>query len=217
MAEKQIRLIVSAVFSVGVVIIAILIGQDTVRTDSSQFAGSTASYEGGTLEPSGEMDGYSSPEARRLLARRPKGPYIVIDRYTNKLFLRTSSSIILEAICSTGSGAELIDTVSDRRWRFDTPRGVFTVHSKIKNPWWRKPDWAFVEEGVPIPKNETERLDDEMMGDYAIGFSDGYYVHGTIYERLLGKSVTHGCVRLGSKDLKKLYENTQIGTLIYVY
>lgn len=212
------RTLVSMVFAVLVVVMALVIGKSSITVPASQAGtNSSATLEGGTLQPTGDLDGYSSAVARRLLARRPSGPYIVIDRYSNRLFFRTAKTVMLEALCSTGSGGELIDTVANRRWRFDTPRGVFAVHTKLKNPWWRKPDWAFVEEGIPVPKNESERLDDEMMGDYAIGFGDGYFIHGTIYERLLGKAVTHGCVRLAAEDLKKLYENTPIGTLIYVY
>ncbi|MBU0984850.1 MAG: L,D-transpeptidase family protein [candidate division Zixibacteria bacterium] len=212
------RLAASILFAVGVVVLALLIDRVPFTTPTpSASRPSAVGYEGGTLQPGGEVDGYSSPEARRLLSRGPRGPYIVIDKYSNRLLLRTSKAVLLEAICSTGSGGELVDSLTGRRWRFDTPIGVFTVHTKLKNPWWRKPDWAFVEDGLPVPTNEAERLDDEMMGDYAIGFSDGYFIHGTIYERLLGKAVTHGCVRLAAEDLKMLYDNVQIGTLIYVY
>jgi hypothetical protein len=146
-----------------------------------------------------------------------KVPYIVIDRYCNRLFLRTADSILLDADCSTGSGGELLDTATGRRWKFDTPSGVFTVISKQENPWWRKPDWGFIEEGVPPPKSDSDRLDANMMGDYAIGFGNGFFIHGTIYERLIGAAVTHGCVRLEAGDLKMLYENTTIGTKVYVY
>jgi len=146
-----------------------------------------------------------------------KGPYIVIDRYANQLFLRTQDSVLLRAECSTGSGAELEDTVTGRRWKFDTPAGVFKVSSKLEDPWWRKPDWAFIEEGTELPSDDRERLDPYMLGEYAIGFGDGFYIHGTLYERLLGVSVTHGCVRLASEDLRKLYTRTQIGMYIFVY
>ena len=45
-----------------------------------------------------------------------------------------------------------------RVWVFDTPRGRFEVLSRSENPVWRKPDWAFVEEGQAIPKDPGERL-----------------------------------------------------------
>jgi hypothetical protein len=148
---------------------------------------------------------------------RPSAAYVVIDTHASKIYLRTRDSIILKADCSTGTGGELIDSVTHRKWVFDTPRGVFKVNSKIKQPWWRKPDWAFIEDGEKIPKDERERLDPAMMGDYAIGFGDGYFIHGTIYERLLGVNVTHGCVRVGAGDLDKLFAKIQNGTPIYIF
>jgi lipoprotein-anchoring transpeptidase ErfK/SrfK len=152
-----------------------------------------------------------------LAALKPKQPYIVIDSHANKIFLRTEDSVIQEATCSTGSGGEYVDTTTGRHWIFDTPRGVYKVNSKIPHPWWRKPDWAFLEEGETIPKNEEERFDPNMMGDYALGFGDGYFIHGTIYERLLGINVTHGCVRVGSDDLEKMYKRVPMGTLVYIF
>lgn len=157
-------------------------------------------------------------EAKKSLARlKPAKPYIVIDTHANKVYLRNEDSILLAATASTGSGGEFIDSTTGRKWIFDTPLGVFKVSSKIPHPWWRKPDWAFLEEGEEIPKDQSERLDPNMMGDYALGFGDGYFIHGTIYERLLGINVTHGCVRVGSEDLEKLYNRTPIGTPIYIF
>ncbi len=156
--------------------------------------------------------------ARAALARlQQRKPYLVIDTHANKIFLRTEDSVLIEATCSTGSGGEYIDSTTGKKWIFDTPRGIFKISTKIPHPWWRKPDWAFLEEGETIPKNEGERLDPNMMGDYAMGFGDGYFVHGTIYERLLGINVTHGCVRVGSDDLEKIYNKTPIGTALYIF
>ncbi len=155
----------------------------------------------------------SLPSGRLKMTR----PYIVIDRYANKLYYRTEDSIIIAADCSTGSGAELTDTLTGRHWTFGTPTGVFVADSKLEGPWWRKPDWAFIEEGEQVPLTEEERMDPNTMGAYAIGFGNGYFVHGTLYERLLGVSVTHGCVRLGEKDLSNLYGRVQYGTYIFVY
>lgn len=148
---------------------------------------------------------------------RPKSPYLVIDTHASKVYYRTRDSVIIKAECSTGSGSELIDSVTGRKWIFDTPLGVFKVTSMRKQPWWRKPDWAFIEEGEKIPKSESDRLDPAMMGDYAIGFGDGYYIHGTIYERLLGVNVTHGCVRVEAVALEKIFNKIQMGTQIYIF
>jgi L,D-transpeptidase YbiS len=156
-------------------------------------------------------------EMRTLDQLQPAGIYIVVDSYANYLELRTRDSVIHRAPCSTGSGGELVDSLSGRSWKFQTPRGVFKVQSKLKQPWWRKPDWAFIEEGEPIPKRPEDRLDSEVLGDYAMGFGDGYFIHGTLYTRLIGINVTHGCVRLSDEDLKIVYARAQIGTPVYVF
>ena len=157
-------------------------------------------------------------QARKALKKLlPAGKYIVIDTHANIVSLRTESKVLFKANCSTGSGGELVDSATGHRWIFNTPRGVFKINSKLAQPWWRKPDWAYIEESLPPPTTEKERYDPEMMGDYAMGFGDGYFIHGTIYERLIGVSVTHGCVRLGTEDLKYLYGKVSIGTPVYIF
>ena len=111
----------------------------------------------------------------------------------------------------------MTDSLTGRKWVFNTPQGVFKITTKLVEPWWRKPDWAFIEDNENIPKDPSERLDSEMLGEYALGFGNDYYIHGTIYERLLGVNVTHGCVRLGSEDLKKLYNVVPVGTPVYIF
>lgn len=152
-----------------------------------------------------------------LKTLRPKGRYIVIDSHSNHLTYRTADSILFRATCSTGSGGELIDSATGRKWTFNTPRGVFKIGSKLEDPWWRKPDWHYIEEKEEIPKDPAERFDAEVLGDYAMGFGDGFFIHGTLYKRLLGISVTHGCVRLGDDELKELFKMVTIGTPVYIY
>ncbi|MCX6641584.1 MAG: L,D-transpeptidase [bacterium] len=154
---------------------------------------------------------------KALATLKPNRPYIVIDTQSNKVYYRTDDSLLFEAVCSTGSGGELVDSTSDRRWVFATPHGVHKVNSKLVNPWWRKPDWAFIEENEKIPDDPRDRYDSEMLGEFAMGFGNGYFLHGTIYERLLGINVTHGCVRLGSENLKWVWDRVQIGTPVYIF
>jgi L,D-transpeptidase YbiS len=147
----------------------------------------------------------------------PTGKYIVIDQTHNHIELRQGENTILDAVCSAGSGMMLAEGGGGRTWVFDTPRGRFKVLDKIRNPVWRKPDWAFVEEGKPIPKDPAERIEPGSLGEFALPFGNGYLIHGTLYERLLGRSVTHGCIRVGREDLRVLFRETPIGTPIYIY
>ncbi len=56
-----------------------------------------------------------------------------------------------------------------------------------------------------------------MLGEYAVGIGRGYFIHGTLYSRLLGRNVSHGCVRLGDEDLRALVRATEIGTRVIIY
>jgi lipoprotein-anchoring transpeptidase ErfK/SrfK len=153
-----------------------------------------------------------------VLRATPRGRYIVVDQTNNRLFLRDSEKVLLDASCSAGSGFVLRESgETGREWVFDTPRGRFEVLTRIRNPIWRKPDWAFVEEGEPIPKKVEDRLEPGTLGEYALYFGNGFMIHGTLYERLLGRSVTHGCVRLGRDDLRTLWANAPVGTAIYIF
>jgi len=155
----------------------------------------------------------------RSLARlAPKGKYVVVDQTQNRIYLRDGDRVLLEAVCSAGSGMVLKEEAGrERKWVFDTPRGVFRVRNRVKNPVWKKPDWAFVEEGKPIPRDPSERIEYGTLGEYAFYLGDGYMIHGTLYERLLGRSVTHGCIRVGKEDLRVLWKEVGVGTRVYIY
>jgi L,D-transpeptidase ErfK/SrfK len=147
----------------------------------------------------------------------PKGIYIVVDTAKNTLYLKKEDEIIRQAVISTGSGNVLEEPGGKRTWVFDTPRGEFAVKYKLKDPTWIKPDWAYIEEGEDIPKKFSERAEADVLGEYALGFGNGYFIHGTLYTRLLGRNVTHGCVRLGDEDLIAINKASAIGTKIYIF
>jgi L,D-transpeptidase ErfK/SrfK len=156
--------------------------------------------------------------AHRLDALAPKAPvYIVIDTGRNRLSLYENGAETLKAVCSTGSGRALVDPERKRRWVFETPRGEFFIRAKHPDPVWIKPDWAFLEVGEAIPRKLAERLAPTELGAYAMDLGDGYLIHGTLYKRALGLSVTHGCVRLGDDDLDQVYHKVRIGTPVYIY
>ncbi len=154
---------------------------------------------------------------KQFAALQPKGTYIVVDVVEQKVFLRRGDQVLREAVCSAGTGAILRDPKSGKEWIFDTPRGVRKVKEKRKDPVWTKPDWAFVEEGEPLPKKWSERIDEATLGEYALYLGDGYMIHGTLYQRYLGRPVTHGCIRLGDEDLEAVYQASPVGTPVLLF
>jgi lipoprotein-anchoring transpeptidase ErfK/SrfK len=147
----------------------------------------------------------------------PAGTYVVVDQMQNRLYIMNDDKIVRTAVCSAGSGMVLRASGSSKKWVFDTPRGVFKVRNKISNPIWKKPDWAFAEEGKTLPTNPADRFESGTLGKYALYLEDGYMIHGTLYTRLLGRSVTHGCIRLGPEDLQAVWDAVPVGSSVYIF
>jgi len=156
--------------------------------------------------------------SKQLAQLMPAQPYILVDTARNHLYIRYRDRVMLDALASTGSGT-ILDKPGETQgqWIFDTPRGEFFVQSKLTNPVWVKPDWAFIEEGLAVPQNQEDRIEPGVLGEYALGFGKGYFIHGTLYTRLLGKNVTHGCIRLNDDDLKSVYRLAKVGTPILIF
>ncbi|RPH29044.1 MAG: L,D-transpeptidase [Bacteroidales bacterium] len=154
---------------------------------------------------------------KKLNAFTPNQPYIVISTTNNRFFLYENKTLVREGFCSSGSYTLLL-TEGPKRWIFKTPKGKFRILSKMIDPVWKKPDWAFVEEGLPIPSADHDsRFEYGVLGDYALEIGDGYLIHGTIYKRFLGMPVTHGCIRLNDDDLKVIYKTLDFGSKVYIY
>ncbi|MGB8491414.1 MAG: L,D-transpeptidase [Bacteroidales bacterium] len=143
--------------------------------------------------------------------------YIVINTTDNRFYLYKNKKLIREGFCSSGSYT-LLKTEGERKWIFKTPKGKYWIRGKITKPVWRRPDWSFVEEGLPIPsKDDPSRWEYGVLGDYALSIGDGYLIHGTIYKRFLGMPVTHGCVRLNDDDLAIIYNTLSVGSKVYIF
>lgn len=154
---------------------------------------------------------------RRIETHSPNEPYLIINTTNNTFILRTRKKVIREGVCSTGSYT-LLHAGESQQWLFKTPKGQFRIHGKVADPVWRKPDWAFVEDGLPIPPpNHPDRFEYGTLGDYALSIGQGYLIHGTLYQRFLGLPVTHGCIRLGDEDLKVVYHSLDVGSRVYIF
>jgi len=142
--------------------------------------------------------------------------YIVINTTDNKFELYKNKKLIREGICS--SGANKILKSEKKTYIFKTPKGKFTINGNRKNPYWHRSDWDFIEQGLPVPpKDHPSRWEANVLGDYALDLVDGYMIHGTIYNYLMGMPVTHGCIRLGDDDLEIVFNTLNIGSKVYIF
>jgi lipoprotein-anchoring transpeptidase ErfK/SrfK len=142
--------------------------------------------------------------------------YIVINTTGNKFSLYKNKKLVREGLCS--SGANKILQTQKKTYVFKTPKGKFSITGKRTHPYWHRSDWDFIEQGLVVPpKDDPSRWEEGVLGDYALDLVDGYMIHGTIYKRLMGMPVTHGCVRLGDKDLEIVYNTLNIGSKVYIF
>lgn len=98
--------------------------------------------------------------------------------------------------------------------KYPTPAGQFTVQTKQENPVWNVPnsDWAGDLAGQTIPGGDPRN---PLIARW-IGFNGAVGFHGTKSIDSLGRSASHGCVRMSPGDVIDLYKRVDIGTTVYV-
>src|SRR5690606_1859472 len=114
------------------------------------------------------------------------GRYVGISLEENMLYLMEDERVIWSAVVGTGTGTRLEG--AGQKWDFSTPRGIFRVQLKEKDPIWRVPDWAFVERGEPLPPlDDPSRQEEGTLGTTALYLQYDIAVHGTNRPELLGQ------------------------------
>src|SRR5690606_23909181 len=104
------------------------------------------------------------------------------------------------------------------KWDFSTPRGMFRVQLKEKDPTWRVPDWAFIERAEEVPPLDDPRREEPgRPGTSATYPEEDIAVHGTNSPELLGQPVSHGCIRMTNEAVRRLYHEVEIGTPVIIY
>lgn len=190
----------------GIIIKSIQLSQDKTQGDPENIAKITRS-----------LDREIEILNRQILNKTPRSFYLVINSTTNEFSLFKGKNIIKTDKCSTGSYI-LLKKGEEQEWMFKTPKGEFRILGKTTSPVWRKPDWAFIEEGLPVPSyGHSSRFEYGVLGDFALNLGDGYLIHGTLYQRFLGLPVTHGCIRLNDENLKLVYNSLSIGSKVYIF
>ncbi len=141
--------------------------------------------------------------------------YVLVDLDENTLRFMKGEEVVWEAPVGTGTGLRL--QTDDGHWEFSTPTGVFEVKYKEEMPVWYLPDWYFIENDLPIPPSDSpSRRLTNQLGVAAVYLGEEIAIHGTNRPELLGKRVSHGCIRIENKFAQRLYHNVQIGTPIVI-
>ena len=67
------------------------------------------------------------------------------------------------------------------------------------------------------PIGSNQRRYAGVLGTRRLNLGDGYALHGTNRPETIGRSVSHGCIRLRNEDIVQLYDMVPVGTPVYIY
>lgn len=181
------------------------------------FAGGAAA-QGLPTDPSMVSHGVEA-EGRERYRDPPvntEGRYIVVSLDEHRLYVMEAERVVWSTLVGTGTGTRLEG--AGQEWEFSTPRGMFRVQRKEKDPRWYLPDWHFVENKLPVPADDDpKRWQRGMLGTSALFLGEGIALHGTSKPELLGQNVSHGCIRMTNEAARELYYAVDVGTPVIIY
>lgn len=174
------------------------------------------------VEATPRLDGAPSGQVLAEPLIETDGPYVVVHLKQNRVFIFDGRRAVWSAPAGTGTGFRLAG--AGQRWTFTTPKGLFKVVRKEKDPLWEAPDWYFVERGRSVPpEGDPRRIIAGVMGNTAVYLGDGIAIHGTHDpDRLLNpepdrRRISHGCIRLTNESARELFHQVPLGTPVLIY
>ncbi len=86
-----------------------------------------------------------------------------------------------------------------------SPTGTFIIMDRVTDP-------TYYHAGKVIPPGP-----ENPVGTRWVGLSDkGYGIHGTNEPRSIGKAASHGCIRMGRRDLEDLFAKVRAGDVVEI-
>jgi lipoprotein-anchoring transpeptidase ErfK/SrfK len=141
--------------------------------------------------------------------------YVVVDVEHNELRFMDGERVLWRAPVGTGTGFRL--STRGQAWQFTTPEGTRYVQFKQLNPAWFRPDWWYLENKLPIPPVDSPlRKEEGGLGAAGVFLGDEIAIHGTDKPELLGRRVSHGCIRLSNANALRLFHDVQVGTPVVI-
>ncbi len=184
--------------------------------DTVLYTAPVATGSGKILESTGSVS--------RWRFETPRGRLNVISRDTNPVWIPPDWYYVEEAIrrglgivrlnrgeVLTGPGGQTLaveGTDVVRRSKNAKPTPVSATEGK---------EIVFGGNLVIPPFGTTQRKYLGVLGTHRLNLGDGYALHGTNKPETIGRSVSHGCVRLRNEDIAWLYGNVPVGTPVFLY
>lgn len=130
------------------------------------------------------------------------GKVIVVDKTNHRLTLYNNMEIEKQYPVAVGSPS------------WPTPSGTFKIVSKQRHPTWVNPGTSWAADMPPyIPPGPGNPLGTRALGTSA----PGVFIHGTYSSWSVGRSVSHGCIRMYIRDAEDLFERVEVGIPVLIY
>ncbi len=140
------------------------------------------------------------PIRRLRPARMTAGASVVVSRRGRVLSLYREAKLLRTFRVAVGTP------------RYPTPRGLFAIVSKQRNPTWIPPDSPWAKGLGPIPPGRGNPLGTRWMGTSASAVG----IHGTPASASIGTAASHGCIRMYIRDAEWLYERVKLSTPVLI-
>jgi lipoprotein-anchoring transpeptidase ErfK/SrfK len=154
----------------------------------------------------------SSTSPEKVTTPTPKKPNVTDQAATTKPLANRLVLKLRERRVYAYQGDKLLASfpvaIGKKGW--ETPKGSFQILQMVRNPIWQNP-WN----NKIVPAGPRNPLGERWIGFWTDG-KNTIGFHGTQGEHLIGRAVSHGCVRMRNKDIKKLFELVQLGTPVIV-
>ncbi|MBN2169657.1 MAG: L,D-transpeptidase/peptidoglycan binding protein [Actinobacteria bacterium] len=152
----------------------------------------------GTADREVQVDVARSPAA---ITDEVWGQFIVISLAEHTLTLYNREQPLVQYGVACGSPS------------YPTPAGIWKIVGKQRNPSWINPGTAWASTMPPYiapgPGNP--------LGTRALPLNaSGVLIHGTSSDWSIGRSASHGCIRMHMKDVEALFELVEAETPVYI-
>jgi len=128
------------------------------------------------------------------------GPSIVVNRGNRTLTLYRDQRQVRQFRVAVGTPSH------------PTPRGLFRIIQKQRNPTWFPPDSPWAKGLGPVPPGSGNPLGTRWMGTSAPAIG----IHGTPSSWTIGTAASHGCIRMYINQAEWLYARIHIGTPVLI-
>ncbi len=140
------------------------------------------------------------PVRRLRPARMTVGASVVISRRGRVLSLYREAKLVRTFRVAVGTPS------------YPTPRGLFAIVTKQRNPTWIPPNSPWAKGLGPIPPGPGNPLGTRWMGTSASAVG----IHGTYASGSIGTAASHGCIRMYIRDSEWLYERITLSTPVLI-